>query len=112
MSACYELFQGTDDQYYFRLKAANGEIILQSEGDQAKQGAETGISSVRVNSPLDERYENRTSVNSKYYFVLKASNEKVIGASQMYTTTQGGDKGIASVKANGADAPTHDLTGE
>lgn len=37
----FELFTGTNDQWYFHLKAPNGEIILASEGYKTKQGAET-----------------------------------------------------------------------
>ncbi|TDP30771.1 hypothetical protein DEU29_11554 [Idiomarina aquatica] len=110
MAARYELFEGIDEQFYFRLIAANGETILRSEGYVAKQGAENGISSVRANSPHDNRYEKRISSNDKYYFVLKSGNWEIIGMSQMYTTVQARDKGIASVKANGPVAPIIDLT--
>lgn len=29
---CYQVFQGRDGQWYFRIKSANGKIIAQSEG--------------------------------------------------------------------------------
>ncbi len=112
MAARYELFKGIDKQFYFRLIAANGEQILRSEGYVSKQGAKNGISSVKVNSPLDGQYEREVATNDKYYFVLKGGNWEVIGVSQMYTTRDARETGIASVKANGPDAPTHDLTGE
>ncbi len=47
----FTLFKGKDDQYYFNLKADNGEIIAQSEGYTSKQSAENGIASVRSNAP-------------------------------------------------------------
>jgi hypothetical protein len=112
MAARYELFKGIDKQFYFRLIAANGEQILRSEGYVSKQGAKNGISSVKVNSPLDGQYEREVATNDKYYFVLKGGNWEIIGVSQMYTTRDARETGIASVKANGPDAPTHDLTGE
>ncbi|WP_222846683.1 YegP family protein [Chitinolyticbacter meiyuanensis] len=43
---------------------------------------------MQANSPLDERYDRKTSTNGKAYFTLKAANHQVIGASQMYATTQ------------------------
>lgn len=110
MAARYELFKGNDDQFYFRLIAANGEQIIRSEGYVSKQGAQNGINSVRVNSPLDARYERKDSLNYQYYFVLKGGNWEVIGVSQMYTTRDGRETGITSVKANGPVAPVHDLT--
>ena len=47
----FTLFKGKDDQYYFNLKADNGEIIAASEGYTSKQSAENGIASVRSNAP-------------------------------------------------------------
>ena len=52
MSAKYEVFLGKDQQFYFHLKAANGEIILASEGYTQKHNAEKAIESVRLNSRL------------------------------------------------------------
>lgn len=37
-------------QWYFRLKAGNGEIIAQSEGYKTKQGAMKGVASVQLNA--------------------------------------------------------------
>lgn len=111
MSARYEIFRSDHNlQYYFRLKAANGEIILQSEGYLNKSGAQNGVQSVRQHSPYDHYYERKLSSRSESYFVLKASNGQVIGTSQMYSTAAARDTGIASVKANGPSAPVVDLT--
>lgn len=43
----FELFIGTDGQFYFRLKAENGEIIASSQGYTTKQSAENGIAAVK-----------------------------------------------------------------
>lgn len=111
MSARYELYRSErNSQYYFRLKAGNGEIILQSEGYHNKAGAENGIQSVRVHSPLERFYDRRSSSRGQPYFVLKASNGQIIGMSQMYTSTSARDAGISSVKTNGPTATVQDLT--
>lgn len=47
----FELFEGTDGQWYFNLLAGNGEVIATSEGYRSKQMAERGIMSVRRNAP-------------------------------------------------------------
>ncbi len=39
----FTVFQGKDDQYYWNLKAKNGEILCQSEGYTTKQSAEGGV---------------------------------------------------------------------
>lgn len=47
----FVLFTGKDNKYYFRLQAANGETILQSEGYEAKAGAENGIAAIKDDAP-------------------------------------------------------------
>ncbi len=59
MTGKFELYKDKSAQFRFRLKSANGKIILVSEAYTTKAGAENGISSVRTNAPLDERYERK-----------------------------------------------------
>lgn len=99
-----------DGEYQFNLKAGNGEIILTSEGYNTKAGCKNGIESVKINSQIDSRFERRTSTNYKDYFVLKAGNGEIIGKSQLYSTKQGMENGIASVKQNAPVAETIDET--
>lgn len=110
MAAKFEIFKGNNSEYYFRLKAANGEKILGSEGYGTKQACNTGIASVKNNAGNDARYERKLSVNGKHYFVLKATNGEVIGKSEMYETMAGMENGIASVKINAPLAQIVDLT--
>lgn len=44
----YEVLQATDGQFYFRLKAANGEIIGRSEMYISKSNAERGRDTVQA----------------------------------------------------------------
>ncbi|MEL0642368.1 YegP family protein [Pseudoalteromonas aliena] len=108
----FEIFTGTDNQFYFRLKASNSEIILKSEGYTTKQNCHNGIDSVKLNAPADPNYDRLTSTNDKYYFNLKsAHNHQIIGtSSEMYESAQGRDKGIESVKSNAPKADVVDLT--
>lgn len=110
MAARYELFRGSNSQYYFRLVAANGEKVLHSEGYIQKSSAEIGIHSVRANSPYDARYKRLTSSRNKPYFTLTAINGQVIGVSEEYESSVGRERGIQSVKNNGPTAPIVDLT--
>ena len=48
----FEIFKATNGQFYFRLKAGNGEVIAFSEGYVTKQGALNGIASVKANAPI------------------------------------------------------------
>lgn len=110
MASKFTLFKGSNGQYYFNLKAGNGEKVLASESYQYKSSCEGGIQSVKENAPYDSKYEKKTSWNGKYYFVLKAGNGQVIGTSEMYETSGGRDNGIEVVKREAPSARTEDLT--
>lgn len=110
MAGWFELSKSSNDQFRFVLKAGNGEVILTSELYTTRASAENGIASVRTNSPLDERYEKKTATNGKFHFNLKAGNHQVIGTSQLYASEASRDKGIASVKTNGASETVKDNT--
>ena len=47
----FEIYRDKAQQFRFRLKATNGEIILASEGYTAKDSCKNGIESVRKNAP-------------------------------------------------------------
>lgn len=110
MSGWYELKKSSTGQFRFVLKAANAETILTSELYDTRSSAENGIASVQANSPLDERYERKTTKDGHPYFNLKAGNHQVIGSSESYTSDAARDKGIASVKANGPSTQVKDKT--
>jgi len=105
MAGKFETYSGKDGKHYFKLKAGNGEPILQSQGYKAKADCKNGIESVRRNSQEEKRFEAKTSSNGKHYFVLKATNGQVIGTSEMYNSSASCKNGIASVTRNAPDAP-------
>jgi uncharacterized protein YegP (UPF0339 family) len=110
MAGSFELYKDKADEFRFRLKAGNGEIILASEGYKQRASAENGIESVRTNAPADERFERKETKNGGHMFNLKSTNGQVIGTSEVYTGTSGRDNGIESVKNNAPDAKVKDLT--
>lgn len=95
---------GSNGQYYFNLKADNGQTILTSEGYTSKTSCQNGVDSVKANAKADSNYDRRTSSNGKYYFNLKAQNGQIIGTSEMYETSSGRDNGIEAVKSNAPGA--------
>ncbi len=106
----FEIKKSSNDQFYFNLKAGNGEVILTSEMYKAKQGCIGGIASVKVNAPFDKNYQRKVAINGQYYFNLKAASGEIIGTSEMYNTAQGRDNGIEAVKRDAPIAGTEDLT--
>ena len=109
MAGKFELFTDKAGEYRFRLKAANGQTILASEGYKQRGGAENGIESVQKNAPDDARYDRTQTKSGQHRFNLKASNGQVIGTSENYTSEAARENGIASVKKNAPEATTADL---
>lgn len=105
MAGKFEIYKSDkNDDYYFRLKAGNGEVILTSQGYGDKSGAKNGVESVVKNSGDKGNFESKESSNGKYYFSLKAKNGQIIGGSQMYKSESGRNNGIDAIgrAANGA----------
>jgi uncharacterized protein YegP (UPF0339 family) len=110
MTSTFELKKAKDGQFYFHLKASNGQIILASEMYKEKTSAENGIASVKKNAAGDANYERKDAKNGQFMFNLKAANHHIIGTSENYKSTESRDHGIDSVKANAPSAPIHDAT--
>jgi uncharacterized protein YegP (UPF0339 family) len=100
----------TNGDFQFNLKAANGQIILSSQGYSSKSSCENGIESVRKNSQDDSKFEKNRASDGRFYFNLKATNGQIIGTSQMYESENGMEKGIESVKSNAQSASVEDET--
>ncbi len=47
----FEVYEGKNGSFYFRLKAGNGEIIATGEGYTTKANCLKGIESVKKNAP-------------------------------------------------------------
>jgi hypothetical protein len=97
MTAKFEIYKDKGGEFRFRLKAANGETILSSEGYKAAASARAGAESVKKNADLLARFEKKSSAGGKPYFTLKAANGEVIGTSEMYADEAARDDGIKSV---------------
>jgi uncharacterized protein YegP (UPF0339 family) len=110
MAGKFEVFKDKKGEFRFRLKAANGEIILASEGYKDRAGALNGVDSTKKNSDLLARFEKKSSAAGKHYFVLKAANHQVIGTSEQYATEDARDNGIKSVMHTAPLAATDDQT--
>jgi uncharacterized protein YegP (UPF0339 family) len=110
MAAKFEIKKAKDGEFFFHLKAANGEIILTSEMYRVKASAKNGIASVKKNAPDDKRYQRKETHNGHQMFNLKAGNHEVIGTSQSYSSAEARDHGIESVKKKAPAAEVDDVT--
>ena len=106
----FQVFKSpVNSQYYYHLKAANGEKVLSGEGYTTKQSCLNGIASVKENASYDSRYE-RKNAPGNYTFNLKAANGEIIGRSENYNSESGRETGIAAVKKDAPGAPIEDLS--
>jgi len=106
----FQMFKSSaNGQFYYRLRAKNGEPILNGEGYTSKQSCLNGIAAVKQNAPYDSRYERKDGI-ANYTFNLKSANHEIIGRSENYTTITARENGIAAVKRDAPNAPIEDLT--
>ena len=110
MAASYEIKRARNKQYYFDLKAANGEVVLTSEMYKTRAGVNKGIESVTKNGPDCLMYDMKMDNRRQYYFLLKAANNRVIGKSESYTTAAKMEKGIQSVMKSARSDVVRDLS--
>lgn len=82
----FETFKGQDGKSYFRLRAANGQIVLASQGYSSKTAADSGIKSVKTNGVDPTRFDLVEGANDQYSFHLTSSNGKIIARSEMYAS--------------------------
>jgi uncharacterized protein YegP (UPF0339 family) len=94
--AKFAVFKGIDSKYYFNLRAANGEIVMQSQSYSARTSAVGGVGSVQTNGKIATRYELRETGAGQFYFVLKASNGAVIARGETYASKSNAQRGIAT----------------
>ena len=59
MASKFTIFKGTNGNYYFNLKAGNGEKVLSSEGYIYKSSCQNGIQSVKDNALLTSGMKRR-----------------------------------------------------
>lgn len=99
----------------FDLRAANGQVIANSEVYASKSVCLKGVESVRKNAPIakfqDQTAENFPAVTNPKFemykdkagcfrFRLKARNGEIIATSESYTSRAACENGIESVRKN------------
>lgn len=80
----FQVFKGVDAQYYFHVRAGNGEILVQSEAYRRRASAVSGTASVTTNAQIAARFELRDAQDGQAYYVLRASNGQVVAKSELY----------------------------
>ena len=98
----------TSGQYWYHLRADNGEIVQSGEGYTSKASCENGIHSVKANCQ-PQRFESFFNAG-QYGFNHVAANGEIIGRSEKYTTAQARDQGLQVVIREAPEARVQDLS--
>lgn len=110
MIMVFEIFKSqSGEKFYFRLKTADGNVVLSSQGYASKDSCKNGTTSVKNNAGEDGRYEIKQSANGKWFYNLLAKNKQVIGTSQMFDSEKAMEAERAATKL-AATATLVDLT--
>ncbi len=106
-------------EFYFDLKASNGEVIGKSQMYNTEEACLNGIKSVKENAGVHvedqtgkehpnyshPKFEIYRGKDEQFYFRLVAKNGQNILASEGYTAKESCNKGILSVGKNAPEAP-------
>lgn len=107
MSSTFEIFEGQEGGWFFRLKSSDGEQILASQPYSTKADAEQGVASVRVNASVHAHYDRRQTPTG-FWFVINSATHRIIGRSATYPTAAARDAGMLLVKTDAVGATVDD----
>ena len=108
--AKFEVYQsGRKNEFRFRLKADNGQIILSSEGYSSKAACLNGITSVKKNANDPKKIVKTQTPGNLFRFAVVAANKEIIGTSQNYKSESGRNNGVDSVMRNAVKAEIKEI---
>jgi uncharacterized protein YegP (UPF0339 family) len=102
----FEIYQGKDNQYRWRLKEGDTTMATAGQGYKAKADAKKGIASVqKAASNPKANFEIYEDEGKNQRWRLKASNGQTIASSSgNFKTKAEAEKAVATVKAGAAKA--------
>ncbi len=102
-----EILEGSPNDYRFNLYADNGQIVLSSEHYTTPAAAWNGAYAVQDAAATPSGFVMLKSSDARFYFNVVASNGQVVGTSQMYTTQESANAGVAAVTSVFAKLTIH-----
>lgn len=96
--ARFEVFEGADGRFYFRLFSRNGAQVLRSQGYSDEASALNGAFLVAEYGVSPAAYKI-TQTTTGYYFNLMAPNNRVIATSEIYSSQYNAERARDSIVA-------------
>jgi Uncharacterized conserved protein len=95
---------GKHHQFFFDLKADNGEVIITSDAFHTKAACNSGIEALKAVVRDDNKFERMKAATEHYYFIIKGANGKQIAKSVLFPTPAERNAAIKSIEAEAHDA--------
>jgi len=92
-----------NEPFSFSFVDSEGKMIVKSENYKAKDSALKGISAVKRNCTIDQRYVLKESANGKYFFNIKSANGQVVASSAMFSNVEDRTAAINNFKNRAPD---------
>lgn len=114
----FELREANNGQFYFVLKAGNGQIIGMSELYSTKGNATRGVGTTStvtgdylafIATRTGARFTVFEGNNGLYYFNLKARNGQIVLQSQAYSTEAAAMNATFAVSESGVNSNNYDI---
>jgi uncharacterized protein len=96
--ARFEVFEGSDARFYFRLYGKNGSQVLRSQGYSDEANALNGAFLVAEYGVSPAAYKI-TQTSTGWYFNLVAPNNRVIATSEIYSSKYNAERARDSIIA-------------
>ena len=93
-----ELFEDSQGEFRFNIVASNHEVVLSSEGYDARVGAASGVLAVLEYGSDLSSFAIHPALGGGFYFNLMANNGEVVGTSEIYSTKGNAKAGAGAVR--------------
>lgn len=101
----FEVYENQSRRTFWRLKADNGEIVLESGSCVDSMDASNSILSVVQAVGFENRVQRRKDPSGKDYFNILDSNSLVLATSPSYSSLSGMEWAIKKAKELAGNAP-------
>jgi uncharacterized protein len=113
----FRVQQAADGEWYFDLRAGNGQTIATSEMYVSESNATRAVAAVEQlvaaanvgAAEPDAKFQVFRGFDGAYYFHLRANNGEIVLQSQPYTRRASAVAGTASVRNNGAALANYEI---
>lgn len=95
LAAKFDVWQSQSGQWFFHLKAGNGQVLLTSEAYTTRVGALNGLLATETDG-VDPRFYNVVAAAHGYDVDLTSGNHEIIASSEVYSTKANATRAVTT----------------